>query len=334
MNKKVIKMTRPKPLYALNDIHGAKIFSEKAVYPKRIQNDLLIIDSSGILTYWDLVDRKVEKIRKFRLGTHLGNPAFSIKNQCFVTCTKDEIKFFDLETGELKKKMPISNSKCGYYCTPNYYAIGDHNMNLSVFDLRTLDLVYTKWVARMNSSPQISGWLHVGINESLQQVYCTPKFVNGIEIRNLESGEKIGTLEDKEFDDYSHEIFIVSEERQQLFSIYGWIFLVWDLKTQKLALQCQLPYHDIPYLERKYIHSCAISLKHDVAFIGFNYGHIIVVSLKDGSVINDIDAGTNFSVRHISVFDDLDLLVTMDGGNYMRPDVNSVKLAWKLSDLL
>ena len=331
---KVIKMTKFKPIYSLNDIQGAKSFSAQAEYPIQFQNDLYVVNSSGVLSNWDLVDRKVKKIQQFKLGTYLGNPAVSFENQCFIISTDQEIKFFNLETGELKKKMPILKSKCGYYCTPNYYAVGDHNMNLSVFDLRTLDLVYAKSVARMNSPPNISGWLHVGINESLQQVYTTPKFVNGIEIRNLGDGEKIGSLEDKEFDDYSHEIFFINEERQRLFAIYGWTFLVWDLKTKKLALECALPYHTMPYIERKYIISCAISSKHDVAFVGFNYGHLIVVSLKDGSVINDIDIGNYMSVKHICVFDDLDLLVTMDGGNYLNPDIGSKKLVWKLSDLL
>ncbi len=326
-------MTEPKPLFVLEDIDEKKSLIGYRLFPRKIQNKLYLLNDNGGLAIWNLEDRKVEETRKFKLGTYLANPAFSFENQCFINCTEDEIKFFDLQTGQLKKNVPIPKSKCGYYCAPNYYAIGDHNMNLSLFDLRSFDLMYTKWVARMNSSPQISGWLTVGINESLQQVYTTPKFVDGIEIRHLGDGEKIGSLEDKEFDDYEHEIFLVNEERQLLFSSFGWQILVWDLKNKKIFLNCLLPHHETPYFERKYIHTCAISLKYELLFVGLNYGRIIVFSLKDGTILKDFEA-CNSSVSHIMVFDELDFLITNSSGNYMDIESKSKTLVWKITDLI
>ena len=99
---------------------------------------------------------------------------------------------------------------------------------------------------------------------------------------------------------------------------------------------CRIPDHndvDLGSLGTKTIFSWGISLKHDALFFGTNYGQMIVISLKDGSLLNDIKIN-NYALSFITVFDDFDLLVTNDGGNIRgQPDICR-KNVWKMSDLV
>lgn len=332
-------MNEIKPLFSLNEISSHHISSNDLLFGGNVKGNLVLVKKSGELTSWDIKDRKM--IKKIRLDPSVfpRSSAASSEHEYLLISGEKFLRIFDMKSGALKKEIPqepqypLEPYISDFYCSDNYAAIGTTGMHLKVIDLKNLEAMYNISVARPNSSPYLSGQLNVAIAESLEQVYCTPKFIEGIEIRDLKTGKLVGKLENDEFkgDDQEHLLF--EEKIKALISVCGWTVLLWDVKNKKLALKCILPQHDEPWVERKYVHSVAISAKNNLVFIGLNYGYLIAISLDDGSIKKSIQVYKG-SVRHICVFDDQDVLVTIDAGNYMQPSAQARIEVWKLSDFL